>query len=198
MKTPLLTTAIPLLFAGCLGLAFVGPRQVSAEDGSTQGSEPAEGISDSADSGDANTDVDAEGADDTVHAEDAETDSADDGADVEADTDTQGASDSAGASGSDDELFDELYAEGEVVFHGVCEACHGPEGGGGIGVPLRENTQYTKYVIRAIFNGSGNMPPVASEFSDREIAAVVTFVSNSWGNDYGIVTEEDVVDSLDR
>lgn len=100
------------------------------------------------------------------------------------------------ASESNGDLFAELFVEGEEYFPSTCMECHGPEGGGGVGVPLRENTQYTKYVVRAIVNGQGRMPPIAADFDARKIAAILTYVSNSWGNDYGIVTEEDVEAAL--
>jgi mono/diheme cytochrome c family protein len=41
-------------------------------------------------------------------------------------------------------------------------------------------------------NPEHGMPPFANQLNDREIAAISTYVRNSWGNDYGIVTEQAV------
>ena len=35
------------------------------------------------------------------------------------------------------------------------------------------------------------MPPIGEKFTDREIAEVVTYVRNSWGNQFGVVTLSD-------
>lgn len=88
----------------------------------------------------------------------------------------------------------ELMKEGEAIAKNLCATCHGPEGAGLVGPALRANVQYARGVVRAIVQGVGAMPPVAAGFSDREIAAVVTYVRNSWGNQYGAVTEQEVAE----
>lgn len=83
--------------------------------------------------------------------------------------------------------------KGQEVFTTNCMGCHGPTGGGGVGVPLAGNDflEDTEYVIEQIVYGGGFMPGFG-HLSDEEIAAVATYVRTSWGNDFGLVTVEEV------
>jgi len=45
--------------------------------------------------------------------------------------------------------------------------------------------------VMQILKGKGMMPPFAN-LSDADIAAVVTYTRNSWGNDSGVVQPADV------
>lgn len=93
----------------------------------------------------------------------------------------------------DDALFAELIAEGEELFSFSCGVCHGDEGEGMVGPPLRQNTSNARGLARVIVNGrSGGMPPVGADMSHREIAAIMTYVRNSWGNEYGAVHEDEI------
>jgi mono/diheme cytochrome c family protein len=98
------------------------------------------------------------------------------------------------AAETEEDLFAQLMEEGEQVYEEVCAECHGPEGGGQVGPPLRQNVENARGVVRAIVGGRGNMPPIAWDFPDEKVAAVVTYVRNSWGNEYGLVTEEEVAE----
>ena len=80
--------------------------------------------------------------------------------------------------------------EGEAIADKTCKQCHGPQGQGMVGPPLRQNVENARGVIRVVLLGNGDMPPIGAKFSDRELAAVVTYVRNSWGNQYGLLTEE--------
>lgn len=91
---------------------------------------------------------------------------------------------------ADDKLLAQLMQEGAATATTVCAACHGTEGQGMVGPPLRQNVENVRGVVRAVVQGSANMPPIGAKFTDREIAAVVTYVRNSWGNKYGPVTEQ--------
>lgn len=95
-----------------------------------------------------------------------------------------------------DDLVAALYAEGEEIFPVACAACHGEDGGGLIGPALRVNTSSARGLVRTMVNGINAMPPVAADFSHREIAALATYIRNSWGNEYGPVTEEEVAEFL--
>jgi mono/diheme cytochrome c family protein len=46
--------------------------------------------------------------------------------------------------------------------------------------------------IRQILNGGQFMPAFGDQLSDRQVAAMATFVRNSYGNEHGPVTEEEV------
>lgn len=48
------------------------------------------------------------------------------------------------------------------------------------------------YLIWAILTGPGYMPEFGPVLPDADIAGISTFIMNSWGNDYGPVTAEDV------
>jgi mono/diheme cytochrome c family protein len=97
----------------------------------------------------------------------------------------------------DPALLAALIAEGDDVFHHVgCSSCHGNDGEGGIGPTLAGNevlSSRTAVVsqILAPDEEHGQMPNFA-HLSDREIAAVATYVRNAWGNAFGIVPEDTV------
>ncbi|MEX2536798.1 MAG: c-type cytochrome [Trueperaceae bacterium] len=94
------------------------------------------------------------------------------------------------------EEFDALMAEGASVFARTCGNCHGRQGEGesGLGPRLVGHTSLgsTSFLLNVILRGYLEMPPQGPLLSDREIAAVATYVRNSWVNDFGIVTEDEV------
>jgi len=94
--------------------------------------------------------------------------------------------------GGDKELFAQLMAEGAEVFPKVCAMCHGPQGAGLAGPALRQNVKAARGIVKQVVNGSNEMPPAGAALSDRELAALVTYIRNSWGNEYGMVTEAEV------
>ncbi|MCW5695192.1 MAG: cytochrome c [Bauldia sp.] len=108
------------------------------------------------------------------------------------------------AQGSGDDAGAETVAEeisGATVFADAgCVGCHGATGGGGMGPALAFNTNLrnTANVISRVLRGSDQMPAFASVLSDGEIAAVLTYVRTSWGNNYGEVTAEDVAAARPR
>jgi nitrite reductase (NO-forming) len=96
---------------------------------------------------------------------------------------------------------------GRRVFLMACFACHQPNGQGlpGVFPPLAGSDFLMKDRGRAIHipvkgltgpvtvNGksyNGVMPP--QPFTDRQLADVLTYVMNSWGNNYGSVTTDEV------
>jgi predicted lipoprotein with Yx(FWY)xxD motif len=89
-----------------------------------------------------------------------------------------------------------LMEEGAAVFRRICAACHGANGDQALAehVAILANNrrlENERLVLRRIVHGGGYMPGFGSVLSDREVAAVATFVRNSWGNEYGPVGEED-------
>lgn len=91
-----------------------------------------------------------------------------------------------------DGLVAALLAEGEAAFPHTCAACHGADGGGRIGPPLRNNTASVRGLVRVLQFGRGPMPPLGAGMSDREIAAVLSYIRTSWGNDYGPVLPAEI------
>lgn len=97
---------------------------------------------------------------------------------------------------------------GEIVYEQYCLACHQLDGSGvpGMYPPLRETEWVTgdkNTLIEVVMNGlSGtievngevyNQEMAASGFlSDEEIAAVLTYIRNGFGNDSGGVSAAEV------
>jgi len=82
----------------------------------------------------------------------------------------------------------------EVYMQARCFACHGEQGFGGVGPRFRQDHFLAPpdYVIGQILIGRGIMPSFAETLNDEQIAAVATYIRNSWGNNYGEVKAEQV------
>lgn len=87
---------------------------------------------------------------------------------------------------------EEVMTEGEGEFMVNCRQCHGTTGSAG--VPLKENARLedADYVVETILVGPGYMTAFDEHLEDGQIAAIATYIRNSWGNAYGPVTPEDV------
>ncbi|MCW5713736.1 MAG: cytochrome c [Bauldia sp.] len=85
----------------------------------------------------------------------------------------------------------EVMTAGQRGFAQNCAVCHGAEGGGGAGPSLAGNpvTASSLGVVQIIIQGYLNhgMPPFG-HLSDDLIAAIASYVRNSWGNAHGEVT----------
>lgn len=100
-----------------------------------------------------------------------------------------------------------LYAKGEEVYKQTCQACHQANGEG---LPnafpplaksdylLADKARAIKQVIKGssgdiVVNNqkfNGTMPP--QSLTDEQIADVLNYALNSWGNNGGTVTAEEV------
>lgn len=92
-----------------------------------------------------------------------------------------------------DPALAKLIEEGRKQYVNNCRPCHGSKGTAG--VPLAGNPKVADnpgYLIWAILTGPGYMPEFAPALSNEQIAAIATFVENSWGNSSGIVSPDDV------
>ena len=102
--------------------------------------------------------------------------------------------------------------KGEKIYLEHCKDCHGTSGEGAAGAypPLAANRGVTLpsalNTIRSVLDGGyapstvGNprpygMPPFAHTLSSEEVALVVSYVRNSWGNRASLVTAVDVDNS---
>ena len=97
---------------------------------------------------------------------------------------------------------------GAQVYSARCASCHQSNGQGISGAfPTLIGTRWVEnkgQVIRILLHGlqgeievqgatyNGNMPAWGSTLSDKEIAAVITHIRQSWVNDYGEVTPDEV------
>ena len=79
--------------------------------------------------------------------------------------------------------------DGATVYENYCVSCHGPSGGGGVGPALAgsQDLSDAASVVRQVLQGGGGMPAFAGQLSDAQIAAVVSHIRTSWGNDFGAV-----------
>ena len=105
------------------------------------------------------------------------------------------ASDEAAAAGvTEDSDVAEVAGQGQPKYAANCAMCHGPAGQGGAGAVLAGNERLADadFVANAIVHGFGYMPPFGSQLSDDDIAQIGTYIRNSWGNDFGVLTTEQV------
>lgn len=94
----------------------------------------------------------------------------------------------------DADLLADLLGMGAELFAQNCAVCHGEAGRGLSGPALAgANLADDRSVIRRVIFGGGHMPGFGSILSDEQIAAVVSYVRRSWGNDFRLVTAEEVV-----
>jgi mono/diheme cytochrome c family protein len=98
----------------------------------------------------------------------------------------------AGHGPSDADVKAELMDEGQSVYGTNCLECH--EGGAGPSLAANADLSNKDTVVKRILRGSdnGDMSEFGSTLTDREVAAVATYVRNSFDNMFGIVLETDV------
>lgn len=99
--------------------------------------------------------------------------------------------------------MDELVARGESVYQSICSSCHQSEGQGAPPAfpALASNEQLISDVdwhLDKVVNGVSGaaMPAFRSTLNPVEIAAVVTYTRNAWGNDTGEVVQPSAVAEL--
>jgi mono/diheme cytochrome c family protein len=87
----------------------------------------------------------------------------------------------------------DLMVRGQQIFNDNCAACHQSEGQG---IPPQfpalagnQNLEDITLIVETVHQGRGIMPPF-EQFTSDELAAVATFIRNSWGNDFGDVSPE--------
>lgn len=93
-----------------------------------------------------------------------------------------------------------LYQQGEELYGTHCAVCH-QENGAGVpptfpALSQNETLENLEQIVSNIHQGKGNMPPFPDLTAD-EIAALATYIRNSWGNAFGEVTAEEVTPILD-
>ncbi len=97
---------------------------------------------------------------------------------------------------------DELIAKGEQVYTANCAACHQPTGEGIPGTfPALKGSKIATgplagHLHRVLLGKPGTpMPAFGPQLNDEEIAAVVTYERNSWGNNTGDAVQPSQVKS---
>ncbi|TVQ89420.1 MAG: hypothetical protein EA397_15280 [Deltaproteobacteria bacterium] len=108
----------------------------------------------------------------------------------------------------DDARKSMLISVGEGLYKQQCGACHGDDGKGNPGVyPPIANSDYlgsTEFHTGIVLNGlagpivvngvryNGNMQAFAPLLTNLQIAAIVTYERNAWGNDEGWISPDEV------
>lgn len=93
-------------------------------------------------------------------------------------------------------------AEGQALFSKNCAACHQANGRGIPGAfPALAGSTLVRGkgadVAAVLLKGRGGMPDFSDVLSDRDIAAVLTFVRASWGNAAAPLSEQEVLAQRD-
>lgn len=88
---------------------------------------------------------------------------------------------------------DELKDRGMHVYLNNCAVCHQPTGKGGGPFPALDGSKVVNGPvadhINIVLHGKGQMPSWAPTLNDVEIASVITYERNSWGNHTGDVIQ---------
>ena len=93
-------------------------------------------------------------------------------------------------------------ARGARIYSAKCQGCHGPDGRGGSAYPTLAGSEWvigdTQTLAMIILNGMqgpvstgqtyGVMPAQAAGMTNEDLAGVMTYVRNSFGNETGDVT----------
>ncbi|MDA9221973.1 cytochrome c oxidase subunit II [Methylophilaceae bacterium] len=103
----------------------------------------------------------------------------------------------AAAEASSKEMsMDELMTKGEAVYKANCLACHQANGEGVTGVfpavagsQLATKPENLQAHITQIIYGKNLMPAFGEQLNDGDIASVVTYTRNAFGNDTGDVVQ---------
>ncbi|HEB59637.1 MAG TPA: cytochrome c oxidase subunit II [Gammaproteobacteria bacterium] len=100
----------------------------------------------------------------------------------------------AEAAAARDFTLDELMAKGKEVYAANCSFCHQPDGKGQGPFPALAGSKIATGDVAAhmdiVLNGKPNTAMSAfARLSDLELAAVITYERNAWGNDTGDVIQ---------
>ena len=118
--------------------------------------------------------------------------------------DEKAAAAAAAASGDREWSMDELMVQGAKVYSTNCAACHGVTGAGVPGAfpamtgsPIVVDADKIPAHIDIIINGKSGtaMQAFGKQLSDSDIAAVVTYERNAFGNDTGEIVQPAAIKS---
>jgi cytochrome c oxidase subunit 2 len=92
---------------------------------------------------------------------------------------------------------DQLISDGEGVYANNCASCHQPDGTGveGSFPALAGDTFVTgaeDQVVDVVVHGRNGMPAFGDQLSSDQIASVISYVRNSFGNSASVVCPETV------
>jgi cytochrome c oxidase subunit 2 len=101
------------------------------------------------------------------------------------------------AAGADDPnktyTLAELTARGQQVYTANCAVCHQPNGKGAGAFPALDGSKIANgpvaQHVSVVLKGKNAMPSWAQTLNDVEIASVITFERNAWGNHTGDILQ---------
>ena len=91
----------------------------------------------------------------------------------------------------DEELHQ--LVNGRILYKKRCAGCHLSSGEGQLtlGAPALKNsavaTGTTELLITTVLSGRGSMPAFRRSMTDADLAAILSYVGNAWGNSRGDV-----------
>ncbi len=91
-----------------------------------------------------------------------------------------------------------LIHDGQPLYVQNCASCHGTDGTGQPGqVPrLAGNPIVTLEdpipIITTVVDGKGNMPPFGQQLNDVQIADILSYIRNAWGNQAPAVSNRQI------
>lgn len=90
--------------------------------------------------------------------------------------------------------LDEQMVAGEAVHNQYCAACHGVNGEGGIGKPIAGSPIATGEIAKHLDIGINGVPGSAmqafgAQLNDVDMAAVITYQRNAFGNNMGDIIQ---------
>jgi cytochrome c oxidase subunit 2 len=80
---------------------------------------------------------------------------------------------------------EELVYKGNLAYTAKCESCHARDGGGAVGPSLKANSKVTGDIndlAAIVLNGKGMMPAFSKQLDSEELAQVVTYIRDRFGN----------------
>ena len=93
-----------------------------------------------------------------------------------------------------------LIERGQLLYEINCVLCHKESGEGGVPMfpALDGNEQLVDAlrIVTSISQGSGVMPPFP-DLTVEDITALANYIRNAWTNDFGVVSTDEVVASLE-
>ena len=98
---------------------------------------------------------------------------------------------------------EELLAKGETVYKNTCASCHQSNGEGLAGIfPALKGSEVAtgdlQEHLRIVMNGREDtaMSAFGQQLSDLQLASVVTYQRNAWGNDTGDVIQPSAIKAI--
>jgi len=92
--------------------------------------------------------------------------------------------------------LDELMAKGEEKYNSNCASCHQASGEGVPptfpalkGSPITTGADQLAEHLNIVLNGKNAMPSFAAGLNDLDLAAIITYERNAWGNSTGDVVQ---------